>query len=351
MKISESPPEGKYGPIPGANQHERDLLVDVHSGIMIRVWYNMIPLFQMVHNTPGSSVTDSWKFVQVNRFFTNKVDMKKITIALSCISLIALLSGCTKPTSEENQESTSGDNRTYTTSCGTVHNGKNKNPVSEDDGEIVVISQVAGSNSVVIERENGPQLVKLIGLSNDLSPIQRTLAENVLKDNLGSAIFYPSQSGCTVNIGAGEGTVGTLINVATGESLSEELLVAGAAKPKADSECQSDSLLGCFAALEDSATPVTGGPVSDFIWKPSAEKDGNLVVLLNPSSATVFVNGQALRNTGYSNGRGTTARANKSGCAFGSNITVEAVDSQGRALLFKGKTSLSIANGCNRVEF
>ncbi len=278
--------------------------------------------------------------------------MKKVILTLSCLSILGLFTGCTKSTTEESNEPSSDSNgRTYTTECGTVHNGETKNPISEDEGEIVVVSQVAGSNSVVIERENGPQLVKLVGLSNDLSPFQRTLAESVLKDNLGSAIFYPSQDGCTVNIGAGQGTVGTLINVSTKQSLSEELLIAGAAKTKSGNECQSDSVLSCYAALEDSVAPITGGPVSEFLWKPASEKDGNLVVLLNPYSATVFVNGQALQNTGASNGRGTTARATKSGCAFGSNITVEAVDSQGRVLLFQGKTSLTIANGCNRVEF
>ena len=91
--------------------------------------------------------------------------------------------------------------------------------------------------------------------------------------------------------------------------------------------------------------------VSNFLWKPEADKDGKLVVLLNPYDATIYVNGEKLENTGPSNGRGTTARGKKPGCQYG-RATVKVVEDTGLAVKFPdGNLSYTIANGCKRVEF
>ena len=96
---------------------------------------------------------------------------------------------------------------------------------------------------------------------------------------------------------------------------------------------------------------LSGGVVSNFLWKPKSERDGSLVVLLSPANARITVNGERLTDFGPSNGRGTTARAQKSGCAFG-RATVEVTDAQGLPILFPGnKTKFIIENGCDRVQF
>ena len=105
----------------------------------------------------------------------------------------------------------------------------------------------------------------------------------------------------------------------------------------------------CYQALLDTSAPVAR--VSNFLWKPVSERDGNLVVLYNPGNTTVVVNGVTLTNTGPSNGRAVTARASRSGGSFGTNIRVQIFDSLGRALQFpNGQSTLIIADGSSRVE-
>jgi len=95
--------------------------------------------------------------------------------------------------------------------------------------------------------------------------------------------------------------------------------------------------------------------ISSFIWKPKSEKNGNLVVLVNPTRVKVLVTGsisESLTDFGPSNGKGTTARSSFSGCSFGDNVTVEFFDSAGKRILTAGgRSSLSIPRGCDRFEF
>jgi len=63
--------------------------------------------------------------------------------------------------------------------------------------------------------------------------------------------------------------------------------------------------------------------VSDFLWKPVSQVDGNLVILLNPANCMVIVNGHVGYNTGSSNGRETTSRFDISGEAMGDVAKVE----------------------------
>lgn len=91
-----------------------------------------------------------------------------------------------------------------------------------------------------------------------------------------------------------------------------------------------------------------------FLWKPKSERNGNLVILVDPVGVQVTVRGaitETLFDHGPSNGRGTTARANHSGCSFGGNITVDLIDSQGKFMkLADGTFPIIIPNGCNRVD-
>ena len=95
--------------------------------------------------------------------------------------------------------------------------------------------------------------------------------------------------------------------------------------------------------------------IDDFLWKPSSERDGKLVVLINPTDVRVEVSGdvsETLTDFGPSNGRGTTARSDFSGCDFGKNVTVEFYDSLDRQILIAdGRTKVTISDGCDRKEF
>ena len=98
-----------------------------------------------------------------------------------------------------------------------------------------------------------------------------------------------------------------------------------------------------------------GRVISDFLWKPESERDGNLVILVDPQGVRIVVTGrisEELTDFGPSNGRGTTARAVHSGCDFGSNVTVEFFSRSGtRMSVSDGRSSVNIPNGCNRLEF
>jgi|GEM_PF-4926109 len=95
--------------------------------------------------------------------------------------------------------------------------------------------------------------------------------------------------------------------------------------------------------------------ISWFLWKPASERDGKLVVLVNPEDVRVEVSGnvaETLKDFGPSNERGTTARSNRSGCDFGNNIRIDFFDSRGaRVKLYDGRTHMTISRGCDRVEF
>lgn len=92
-----------------------------------------------------------------------------------------------------------------------------------------------------------------------------------------------------------------------------------------------------------------------FLWKPSSERDGNLVVLVDPAGIRVEVFGsisETLNDFGPSNERGTTARGSFPGCSYGSNIQVRFYARSGRQMGFvNGVTTVRIPNGCDRVEF
>jgi len=96
--------------------------------------------------------------------------------------------------------------------------------------------------------------------------------------------------------------------------------------------------------------------IRNFLWKPRSERDGKLTVLVNPTNVRIEVTGaisETLINSGPSNGRGTTGRSTvNQGCNYGANISVEFFDSVGRRILVAdGRTSVTIPNGCNRLEF
>ena len=91
-----------------------------------------------------------------------------------------------------------------------------------------------------------------------------------------------------------------------------------------------------------------------FLWKPRSERDGKLVVLVDPEEVEIKVIGslgETLKDFGPSNGRGTTSRASKTGCDFGKNVEVELRDSAGRLMrLADGSYPIIVKDGCDRDD-
>lgn len=107
--------------------------------------------------------------------------------------------------------------------------------------------------------------------------------------------------------------------------------------------------------IPDPVQGVSSERIFNFLWKPESERNGLLVILVNPRDVTIRVTGsisETLANSGASNGRGTTARSSFSGCAFGNNVVVEFFDGAGRRILVRdGSRSVRIPSGCDRFEF
>lgn len=237
----------------------------------------------------------------------------------------------------------------FISDCGVSFEGELYNPINPEAGVITTATSVPSPNTVIIQLSEGPALVKLSGLSN-VESFRDDAAMNFLRNKVsGQALyFYEATKDCTDFINGGEAMVGELFT-AGGENISESVIKAGLARIDRSERCVPDELIECYDALHDSSDQI-GGVVSNFLWKPVAEKDGNLVVLTNPFNTTIRVNGQTLTSTGASNGRGTTARGNKPGCAYG-RATVTVTNSDGAIVLFpNGSRSFTIENGCDRVE-
>ncbi len=107
---------------------------------------------------------------------------------------------------------------------------------------------------------------------------------------------------------------------------------------------------------EPTVSNISTSRITSFIWKPESDSTGKLVVLVNPRNVRIEVQGdisETLKDFGPSNGKGTTARANHTGCDFGDNVILEFFEAAtGKRILSRtGKTALLVPDGCERVEF
>lgn len=275
--------------------------------------------------------------------------MKK-SILLLLISLI-VFSACSDSSSSGSSTPTpSGAISEFTSDCGTVVFGDLQNPVNADRGELVDVS-VVDSNVFIITSELGSKLVALHSLKQVpgyLHQAAMNLLEGLATEQ---AVFFQASEDCVITApGGGTGTAGQLVSV-SGRNYSEELIKAGFASINTLGSCSSNMITGCYQSLAESSVQL-GASISNFLWKPQSDSDGSLVILFNPANASVVVNGELLRPTGASNGRGTTARGDRSGCAYGAGSVVQAYDASGRVLVFPGGAqTFTIADGCQRVEF
>lgn len=152
--------------------------------------------------------------------------------------------------------------------------------------------------------------------------------------------------------GSSGGTSGTTSETVEQTEGEEEIVVP----PLSDPEVTADS--SGFEVVEQSqgTAALSNRAIRSFLWKPEAERDGNVVVLVDPVGVVVVATGssgsETLVDSGPSNDRGTTARGSVPGCRFGQNVIVEFFDSRGRIVpLVNGDYRVQIPDGCNRAEF
>lgn len=267
----------------------------------------------------------------------------------------------------------SGPGQAFSSRCGAVIDNVLVNPVPSVNLEEVSV-EVLRYDILRITRLTGieagnMQLVKLHGIeSESLRTFQQNKAEEILRQMTANGAFLAKASTaspvpdpetgvvpdtCSRTFpGGGEGTVGQLFT-RDGQNIAEMLLAEGAAVPVSEL-CNSQLLLACYQSIEpeEEFSPET---IRDFLWKPVAERDGNLVVLVDPVGITVVVQGavtETLVDFGPSNGRGSTARGSRPGGGYGGNIRVTFFDSEGRQVLLNdGRPEVIIPNGSDRVEF
>ena len=276
------------------------------------------------------------------------------------ISALLVLAGCTKSTegsgdkeiAEENGDpDAEGAVESYMTDCGVVSQGLLYNPIAQSAGTLVNV-ETAGTNLVIVRVPQGRVLVKLQGLD----PVEGYLADGATRvlNQLaasGRAWYFQAEPDCSVTTdGGGMGQVGQLITL-DGRSYSEELIRSGYASVDSSDVCGGYLIGNCYSALQESSKRIDG-EISDFLWKPAGEHDGNLVVLLNPGGATIVVNGVTLHDSGSGNGRGTIARGNQPGCAYGQNVKIRVYSEDDGILLFPGgQEEYTLPDGCARTEF
>lgn len=265
--------------------------------------------------------------------------------------------------------------KSFRSTCGVINAGRLENPVYLSHLEAATIN-VLSANLAVATIDEGPNKGKKIGIvlhgvgtkevPSELVVMGREYLSELTAD--GAYLLRPGSDCIYTSPDGGQAMLAQLFTL-DGININEELITVGAVVPE-NNGCSARALQACYESiLVETPTMPTPDPdqnntndgyypdtaIDDFLWKPVSESTGNLVVLLNVKDAVVKVKGavsEQLVNTGPSNGRGTTARASRSGCAFGKNIKVEVFDRNGQRILVKdGSKSISIQNGCDRVEW
>jgi hypothetical protein len=273
---------------------------------------------------------------------------------IASLAIVSLLSGCTKSSSGNGGGSdspSSSDNKTATTACGVVFDGKLQNPIALADGQKVTLLDVLSNNLVAVSPDSGKTriVVKLQGVESSTTTSKNSQAEETIRSLLiNGGYFYKATSDC--NTGS-SGTIGSLLTN-SGTSVNEEVVKRGFAPADTNDACNGSLLGPCYQALDESTdeNQTSSNVGCGFLWKPVSDKDGNLAILVDECSVRVFVNGQELEQAGAGNARCTTVRGDKPGCAYG-NATIEIFDAfTGLPYVFNGgKTKLTV-NGCQRFE-
>ena len=267
------------------------------------------------------------------------------------------------------------DSAEFASTCGVINAGQLQNPVKASQFDLVSVNALSPDFMVVTLLE-GIEAGKEIGIKLHGVSVSGASSYNIdrgmqLIEDLSAANAYLLRTGRDCIYTSNSGDQATLAQLFSldGRNFNEELLAVGAVTPD-NNGCSAKQLSACYNSIK-AAPPAPPEPspidededeqiyddsvIDDFLWKPVSESNGNLVVLVNPRNVQVRVIGaitENLVNTGASNGRGTTARASRSGCSYGRNIKVEFYSSSGEKIALKnGEKSVHISNGCDRVEF
>ena len=277
-----------------------------------------------------------------------------MVILLSTIFYFAACGSGGEDDNSNDNGNSNGNQTSLTSQCGVVVGGAVDNPATT--GERVTVDAVS-SDTVIVTRLEGEQtgnrqIIKLHGVT--ATGVARRLIEqgiSLIENRASSAYLVIADPTCNVAVtGGGVGTFGQLFTT-SGNNINESLLGIGAVVPSADA-CNGNLLVGCYQGIpvEEQVSDTTLGKI---LWKPVSDSSGNLAVLTDAYDVTIVVRGaitETLRSVGPSNGYGTTARGNRPGCSFGSNVRVELFDERGyRVLTNSGLDTVTIPNGCART--
>lgn len=283
-----------------------------------------------------------------------KINLFKI-FSFLIISSVVLL-GCTKDPSESNK-STVNTNSSKRSDCGVVINGALYNPPGATDGIEGKITQVVDAEFIIFQPNDpamGPVLVKALAAQRTKKGGAESYI-NKLAANSRSLRLFLAGDDCNVTTSTGgRGALGTVL-LPDGQIMTESLIKEGYLVTDSNTTyCSKRLIENCYDALAEQAPkePETSDyTVNNFLWKPSADKDNNLVVLFSPSASRLTVNGSELTYVGASNGRASTFRGGRPGCSYG-RATLKAWDRSGLLLMWPGgKTEYVVANGCQRTTF
>lgn len=277
------------------------------------------------------------------------------TSPLFFIVALSLLA-CTKDPGTD-KSTTSEISSGLRSDCGVVINGELHNPPSTDAAIAGKITQAIDAEFSIFQPSDptmGAVLVKTLAAQTTKKGGADTyINQLVSKNSLMHLFFGGVDCDVTTNSG-GQGVHGTIM-LSDGRILAELLMKEGYLKTDTNTTyCSKGLVENCYDALTEQAPkePETSDyTVSNFLWKPNADKDNNLVVLFSPSVSKLTVNGSELTSTGASNGRASTFRGGRPGCSYG-RATLKAWDRSGLALKWPGgSTEYVVANGCQRTTF
>ncbi len=275
---------------------------------------------------------------------------------LASTILLSLLASCSsggEDSDNSNSGASSATKLEFETQCGAVQNASLVNPVKASS-EVNVV-RVVSSNLVIVRAVgavDGDFAVKLHGLTDSGSSRAKSALEAL---SSGVVYYVPADETCVLNVSGGLAYTGQLFT-ATGESFSEAVIMSGySGDAETSGTCHEELMTPCYSALREQHAIKSAGEITDFLWKPRAESaynKGSPVIHANPCDATVFVNGQALKDFGPGNGRCNTSRLYSSCGSYGSNIKVEIFDNKTGLPYFNGSEPFVIVpNGCSRYEF
>lgn len=214
---------------------------------------------------------------------------------------------------------------------------------STGSGSLTIDGTVRSAS--VLERDIAPGEGGLAGLSVS------ALGSSTMTDEAGN--FVLSVDGNAFQGGDAQFSVGgqtvVLEVVPLGNMAYVDFYVDGNEVTGASIDLEGQVLSTTF---NDPFNTLSASTICWFLWKPISEGNGNVVVLVDNQGATVTARGaitETFVDHGPSNDRGTTARGNRPGCAYGQAI-VEITDSQGQPMSLADGTYPIVVNGCDRDE-